>query len=334
MSNLKVVVTDYIEPDLKWEEEECRKLGIDFSHYQLKTASTEKLLEVAADADVVVVNMARFDRKLIEGLRNTRMIIRHGIGYDNVDIAAATERGIGVGYIPDYCVPEVAEQALMLIMACQRKIFEQDRILRRSATANNWDFSSIYPVYRLQGKTVGIVGCGRIGSTVLHMLQGFGVNLLICDPFLTEDVVRKIGAPNVCCKDLLSESDIITVHVPLKKDTYHMFSDNQFKQMKNSAILVNTSRGAVIDLPALDRALREGVIAMAGIDVYEVEPPPADFPLLHNEKAICLPHLSWLSEESGWAIRQKIMENIRRFSVGQPPVNAVNPEVKIQFTRP
>ena len=331
MSKIKVVVTDYIEPDLEWEKEDCRKLGIDFNTYQLKTAEAQQILDVAADADITVVNMARFNRTVIDGLRRCKLILRHGIGYDNVDIPAASERGIPVGYYPDYCVPEVAEQAVMLIMACQRKLLEQDRIMKKSALTGNWEFRPITPIYRLHGKTVGIVGCGRIGSTVLRMLQGFEVKTLVCDPFLSDERIHALGIEPISSTDILRLSDIITIHVPLKQDTYHMFSECQFKLMKKTAILVNTSRGAVVDLEALNAALRAGEIAAAGIDVYEVEPPPASFSLLNNEKAICLPHLSWLSEEAGWNIRHKIMEDILRFADHQPPAHLVNPGVNIRF---
>ncbi|MBE3143515.1 MAG: C-terminal binding protein, partial [Planctomycetes bacterium] len=288
MTNTKVVVTDFIEPDLVWEEEQCRAMGIEFEAYQLKTGSTEQLNQAAADADIIVVNMAKIDAQVIDSLNHCRLIIRHGIGYDNVDIQAASRRGIQVVNVPDYCVQEVAEQAVTLMMACQRKLLQQHKLLHQSSQIGQWEFLSIHPVYRIAGKTIGIIGVGRIGSTVYRMLQGFGVHFLAADPYITEARKQALGIDIVPLSQVLGEADIITIHVPLLQgETYHMFDTPQFERMKPSAILVNTSRGGVVNLETLDQALRKDQIAMAGIDVYEQEPPPADFPLLNNPKAIC-----------------------------------------------
>lgn len=321
----RVVVTDFIEPDLQWEIRQAKEMGIDFSHYQLKSANPAQLLEVIADADVVVVNMAKITAEVIAGLKRCRLIIRHGIGYDNVDIQAASDQNIMVGYIPDYCVHEVAEQAVMLMMACQRKLNQQVQLLQNSAEQGQWNFLPINPVFRLRGKTVGIVGFGRIGRTVFQMLQGFGVNFLITDPYIGDDVKEQYQIRTVPLETLITGSDVITIHCPLHwNETYHMFDEAQFRLMKKTGILINTARGGIVNLDSLDLALEEGHLAMAGIDVYEVEPPPADFPLLHNDRAICTPHLSWLSEESGWNIREKIMNDIQRFIGGLPPIHQVN----------
>jgi D-3-phosphoglycerate dehydrogenase / 2-oxoglutarate reductase len=328
MVQLKVVVTDYIESDLEWETNIFREWGVDFACYQLKSSPRPELLAAIRDADVVIVNMAPFDADLISTLDRCRLIIRHGIGYDNVDIDAATRKGISVVNIPDYCVPEVAEQAVMLIMACQRKLVKQLQSLDASVANSKWIFEPVYPVYQLHGKTVGIVGLGRIGSTVYRMLQGFGVNFMICDPYLSEARKRDFGIETCPLDELLRSSDVVTIHCPLKwEETYHMFDTHQFQIMKENAILINTARGGIVNLETLDQALRAGEIACAGIDVYENEPPPATLALLQNDRAICTPHLSWLSEESGWVIRQKILDEVRRFMDGQPLLNPLNPEV-------
>ena len=328
MEQLRVVVTDYIEPDLEWEAETLAQWGADFAYHQLKFAQREELLAAVRDADVIIVNMAPFDEALISGLDHCQLIIRHGIGYDNVDVEAATRKGIMVINIPDYCVREVAEQAVMLIMSCQRKMSAQLRSLDASTAAGRWIFDPVYPVYQLNGKTVGIVGLGRIGGTVYRMLSGFGVNLLVCDPYLSDARKNEYGIEPVSLEELLQKSDVVTIHCPLRwEDTYHMFDTPQFEMMKKTAVLVNTARGAIVNLETLDQALRAGEIAHAGIDVYEVEPPPADMPLLHNEHATCTPHLSWLSEESGWSIRQKILAQVRLFLDGKPVQNVLNPSV-------
>jgi D-3-phosphoglycerate dehydrogenase len=332
MSKLRVAVTDYIEPGLQWESEEFKRLGVDFDCAQLKFAAPEQLAAFAGDADIVIVNMAKINAEVMDGLRRCKLIIRHGVGYDNVDIAAASERGIVVAYVPDYCMNEVAEQAVMLIMACQRKLLLQHRVLSASAQKGEWDFTYVYPMHSLHDKTVGIVGIGRIGSTVYRMLQGFGVRFLVCDPYLSKARRQELGIELHSFERVLRESDVITAHVPLNAETHHMFDEPQFQMMKRTAILVNTARGAVVNLRALDRALRDGLIAHAGIDVWEEkEPPDPDFPLLHNDRAICTPHLSWLSEEAAWNIRKKIMEDVARFLQHKAPRYPVNSEVQMRF---
>lgn len=330
MARIKVVTTDYIEGDLDWEREQYAALGVAFAAYQLKLGTREQLLAVAAEADVIIVNMARFSAPVIEGLQHTRLIIRHGIGYDNVDVAAATRCGIAVGNVPDYCVNEVAEQAVMLMLSCQRKLLLQNKLLSASAGAGAWDFQSINSVFSIHGKTVGIVGFGRIGSTVFRMLQGFAVRFLVCDPYLSPERQQQFGITAVPLAQVLGEADIITIHTPLTAETHHMFDEPQFRMMKRTAVLVNTARGGIINLPALDAALRAGLLAHAGIDVYEErEPPHPDDPLLNNPAAICTPHLAWLSEEANWSIRTKIVADVRRFMNGEGPRYQVNPEVRL-----
>ncbi len=328
MKSIKVVVTDYIEPNLDWEIHSFQQMGVEISAYQLKSALFDELLSVTRQAEIIIVNMAPIDKTLIEALEKCKLIIRHGIGYDNVDIEAATRRGIVVVNIPDYCVPEVAEQAVMLIMACQRKLSMQMDLVNKSAQEGKWVFQPVYPVYQLTGKTVGIVGFGRIGSTVYRMLHGFGVKFLIYDPYLSDKRKQEYEIETCSFEELLQNSDLITIHCPLKwKETHHMFDEEQFKKMKPTSVVINTARGAIVNVDALDEALKVGQIAFAGIDVYEEEPPSAGLKLLKNEKAICTPHLSWLSEESGWKIREKIADEVKRFLNGEKPLNPINPEV-------
>ena len=324
---ITVAVTDYVEPDLSWEEEQLAPWGVRLQAHQLKFAPPEELVSKIRDADAVVVNMARMDEEVIGGLRRCRLIIRHGVGYDNVDVAAATRKGIMVSYVPDYCLEEVAEHTIALMMACVRRLFQGRKVLEDSARRGSWDFKPLVPAFRLMGKTVGIVGCGRIGSRVLGRLSGFGVRILVCDPYLPEERRRELGVPFVDLEALLSESDVVTLHVPLNSETYHMISEPQLRTMKPTAYLVNTSRGPVVDTKALVRALKEGWIAGAGIDVYEKEPPDPEEELMSLPNATLSPHLAWYSEESAWDIRVKIVEDIRRFCEGKPPRFLINPEV-------
>ena len=332
MNKIKFVITDYIHTDLKWEEEQCREMGIDFEYYQLKEAPPQELLKVSADADVILINMAKFNTEVIEGLKNCKLLMRHGIGYDNIDVETCNKKGIAVAFFPDYCVKEVAEQAVMLIMACQRKLIKQVEKVQQVTDKGYPNYMDIAPIYRLHGKTVGIVGIGRIGSTVYNMLQGFGVNFLIDDPYLPEERKREMGIETVSLEKVLTESDIVTLHVPYSwPNTHHMIDEPQLKMMKPTSVIVNTARGPIINTEALNKALDDGVIGLAGIDVHEGGVPKPDSPLIHNEKAICTPHMGWLSVEAGWEIRHSYIENVKRFLNKQDSVHRVNPEVKIRF---
>ncbi len=331
MPKAKIVVTDYIEPDLDWEVEQFAQRGVDFSAFQLKNAPMRELLKVVADADVLIVNMAPINEEILSGLSRTKLIIRHGVGYDNIDVPAASRRGIVVSYMPDYCMHEVAEQAVMLIMACQRKLNQQICLTEESSRSGRWVFRPIYPLHSVHGKTLGIIGCGRIGSLVHQTMQGFGLaRILICDPYLTEARMRELKSPFVSLEELLKESDLVTTHTPLGPETYHMLDEAQFRLMKPTAILVNTARGGIVNLAALDEALKAGRPGFAGIDVYEQEPPSPDMAILRNEKAICTPHLAWLSEEAGWNIRNQIVADVDRFLRGEGPRHPIDKSVQLR----
>lgn len=332
MAKLKVVISDYIEPDLEWEKEQFSLMGVDFSAYQLKQASSKELIEAIADADIVIVNMAKIDEEVLSGLRRTKLIIRHGVGYDNIDVPAASRHGIVISYMPDYCMHEVAEQAVMLILACQRKLNQQIRLTKESSQSGKWIFEPIYPVFSLRGKTLGIIGCGRIGSLVHSMMQNFDLaRILVCDPYLTEEQRREKKSEFLPLNELLKESDIITIHTPLGSETYHLLDEPQFNLMRPNSILINTARGGIVNLETLDKALKNGRPAFAGIDVYEQEPPMKSMAILENENAICTPHLAWLSEESGWNIRTKILEDVKRFMRQEGPRYPIDKQVKIRF---
>lgn len=332
MNKLKFVITDYIENDLNFEKQRASELGIELVDHQLKNASKEELIVAVSDADIVLVNMAKFDSEVLSSLKNCRLLLRHGIGYDNVDVPAATEAGIAVANYPTYCVRDVAEQAMMLIMGCQRKILIQNLLLGESAASGKWVFEDVYPVFRLEGKTLGIIGLGRIGGTIFRMLSGFGMEIIVCDPYISQERIEEYGANILPFDEVISNADVITIHCPLNwEETYHMFDTPQFEMMKKNAILINTARGGIVNLESLDDALNAGELAGAGIDVYEVEPPGNDMAILKNERAVCTPHLSWLSEEAAMAIRNDYMDDVRRFLDGDTPKNVLNPEVQINY---
>jgi D-3-phosphoglycerate dehydrogenase / 2-oxoglutarate reductase len=328
--NIKVVVTDYIEENLDWEAGKLAEKGIGFEIYQLKNESEAEVLEKIKDADVIVVNMVKMPESLISKLEKCCLIIRHGIGYDNVDVDACTKYGIQFAYQPDYCKEDVAEHAIALIFACARAVVKSRKTLEISSKNAQWDFSRVFPIYRLDGKTLGILGAGRIGSRVFRKLRTFGFKIIASDPYIKEHrkkALEDMGLLFVDQETLFKESDYITVHTPLKDDTRHIVNKETLSLMKPTAYVVNTSRGPMVNSKDLAEAVRNHVIAGAAIDVFDKEPPDVDFELFELDNIILTPHLGWASEEAGWEIRKSILDDILAASAGKSARCVVN-EIK------
>jgi D-3-phosphoglycerate dehydrogenase / 2-oxoglutarate reductase len=323
---LKVVVTDYIEDDLAWEAGELAKAGIEFEACQLKFKPEEEVLARIGDADILVVNMVKMTDSLLSKLTNCRLIIRHGVGYDNVDVAACTRHGIPFAYQPDYCRHDVAEHAIALIMACARKLVRSRRTLEESSARGQWDFSALFPIHRMAGKTLGILGVGRIGSLVALKLRSFGFAIVGCDPYLSAARRKQLGLRFVDLETLFKISDFLTVHTPLTDETRHIVNARTLALMKPTAYLINSSRGPMVDADALVEAVKAGRLAGAAIDVFDKEPPAPDHPLFALENVILTPHIGWASAEAGWEIRQSILDDILAAAKGKPARCVVNPE--------
>jgi D-3-phosphoglycerate dehydrogenase len=324
---MKVAVTDYIEDDLNWEAEQLKAAGIGFAAFQLKFKPEEEVAAAEADADMLVVNMVKITDSLLARLPKCKLIIRHGIGYDNVDVAACTKRGIQFAYQPDYCKEDVAEHAIALILACARKLFPARRTLEDSSRTGQWDFSKLFPIPRGAGKTVGVLGVGRIGSRVCHKLKSFGFILQGCDPYLSDRRKADVGVPFVDRETLFRTSDFVTVHTALNEETRCLVNEQSLGWMKPTAYLINTARAGMVDTAALVKALREKRLAGAAIDVFEVEPPPPTLPLFEMENVILTPHIGWASVEAGQEIRQSILNDLLAFAKGQPARCVVNKDV-------
>ena len=324
---MKVAVTDYIEDNLDWEAAQLVAAGIEFDAYQLKFKPEAEVVEEVADADVILVNMVKMDDSMLSKLPRCKLLIRHGIGYDNVDVEACTRYGIQFAYQPDYCMEDVAEHAIALLLACARNVVWSRKILDRSSARGEWDFSGMFPIYRLHGKTLGIVGVGRIGSRVYRKLKTFGFRILGNDPYLSEERRAELGLEFVDKPTLFRASDFVTIHTPLNDETRHLVNAETLSWMKPTAYLVNTSRGPMVDADALAEALKRRQIAGAAIDVYDVEPPPPSYPLFGLDNVILTPHIAWASKESGWEIRRSIVNDILAFAQGKPARCVVNPEV-------
>ena len=320
-------ITDYIERDLTWEEKECKHIGIDLHYYQLREAPANELIKNLRDADIVLTNMAVMSAEVLDGLENLKVLIRHGIGYDNVDVESATRNGIIFANQATASSDDVAEHAIMLIMETFRKKKLQDKVLKRWIYSREWSSEDIYPMHRMKGKTLGIVGCGNIGSLVLKKMSGFGMNVLVSDPYLSEERCRELGIEHVPFDDLLAASHIITIHVPVNEETRGMFHLGKFRLMKKTAVIVNTARGPVLNTNDLIKAIKKGWISGAGMDVFETEPPPPDAEIITMDNVVLSPHIAWYSEEGGWDIRYMIMDDVKAYLAGNPPGFVVNPEV-------
>ncbi len=320
-------VTDYIEPDLLWEAEECRKLGLTFEAFQLKEAGPEEIIAKVGDADILLVNMARISAEVVAGLTAAKVIIRHGIGYDNVDVAALTRAGIVFANEATASSEDVAEHAVMLMFQTYKKSRIQERLLHEWIASRRWSSQRLQPLHRIKGKTIGLLGCGNIGSRVLAKISGLGVEVLVCDPYLKPQRWAALNMSHTPFQEVLERSDILSLHLPVTPETHHLLDSRAFALMKRGAVVVNTSRGAIIKTDDLVAALKEGRIAGAGLDVFEQEPPDRRLELLSMETVVLTPHVAWYSEEGGWDIRRMIMDDIKAVLAATPPRYVINKEV-------
>lgn len=322
MAKHRVVVTDLGYPTYKYEEEQLKPVGAELV---LTNCRTED--EVAAairDADGVIVRLAPCTAKAINATTRCKVIARYGVGVDNVDLAAATAKGICVANVPDYCWDEVSEHALALIFSCARKTVRHDRLVRKG----EWDIGSRDPIYRMAGKTLGLLGFGNIARSLARKAQGLRFRILAHDPFVKPEVAQELGATLVDMDTLLRESDYLSVHAPNTPQTRHLVNEAALRKMKRTAILVNTSRGPLVDEAALARALKEGWINSAGLDVYEKEPLPADSPLRQLDNIVLTGHAAWYSEEAGVELQTKAAAEVARVLAGGWPKSLVNPQVR------
>jgi D-3-phosphoglycerate dehydrogenase len=258
-------------------------------------------------------------RKVLGQLPRCKVLSRYGVGVDSIDLKAATDFGIIVANVPDYCVDEVAIQAVTLFMALIRKTVFFDQKVR----AGHWDFTEGGPIHRIRGKTMGLVGCGKIGMEVAKMASALGMLVLAFDPYIQ----KAEGIRLVDLATLLEESDFISIHCPLNESTRRLIGEKAFLQMKKRPLIVNTSRGPIIDGTALIEALKGGLISGAGLDVLEKEPLDPQSPMLKMENVIFSPHMGFYSEESIRELNRRTAENVADVLLGKWPRSVVNREV-------
>jgi len=274
-----------------------------------------------AEADALLVNLFPVTAEVIRSLRRCRVISRYGVGYDNVDVAAATAAGIWVARVPDYCTEDVSAHALALLLSCVRRIPYVDRRVREGG----WNLRSEQPARRSAGKTLGIVGYGRSGRALHRKVSGLGLGrVLVDDPLKYPRDILAEGAEPADLARVCAEADYLSLHVPLNPDTRHLIGEQALARMKPGAILVNTSRGAVVDERALARALAEGRLAYAGLDVFEQEPVQASGPLARLPNVVLSDHAGYYSEESLVELKTKVARNVVEVLRGGRPLYPEN----------
>ena len=321
MARYQVLVTDSVFPSLDPAVETLSRVGAEVT---LAPAPTRDVLrELGRQADGLLVTYAQITREVIQGLHRCRIIARFGIGVDNIDVAAATERGIVVTNVPDYCIDEVSDHALALILALVRKICTANSHVQ----AGRWDLTPLVPIPRLRGKILGLIGFGKIPRALTPKAQAFGLHVLAFDPYVPADTMAQLGVEKVELTDLLARSDIISIHAPLTAQTRHLLNAEPLRCIKPGAILVNTARGPLIDEQALVDVLEEGRLAGVALDVLETEPPPTDHPLRGRDNVILTPHMAFYSEEALVELQTKAAEEVMRVLSGESPRYPVNPEV-------
>jgi D-3-phosphoglycerate dehydrogenase len=324
VSKYKVVITDYYNEVMDLEKDILSEVGAGIIAGRYR--STADVVSKARDADVLLVDQLQITSEVFDKLTKLKAVVRYGIGFDNVDVKAATAKGVKVVNIPDAMTMEVAEHALALLLGIVRKIHIADRLVRSGKWADPSAWAG--PVPKIRGKTVGILGLGRVGRTVADILKCFKVTIVGYDPYLKPEVIKSMGVH--VARDLeefLKLSDFVMVHIPLTDETRHLMGEKALRSMKKNAFLVNCARGAIIDPRALHRALTEGWIAGAGLDVFEREPVDRDDPLLKLDNLIATPHMAFYSDIIHKELRRQAVEETVRILKGENPLNLVNPEV-------
>jgi len=318
---VKVVVTEHIFTDLNITEEVLAPTGAKLVFVPDPTPAV--VLSHAKDADALLVCWTPIGREIISGLERCRAIVRFGIGVNNIDMASATSAGIIVANVPDYCIDEVSDHALTLLLCAARKVIPMDKSVR----SGTWDVRLFSPVFRFRGKRAGLVGFGRIPRCLARKLKALGIEVVAFDPYVKPEDAAEAGVSLIGLEELLRTSDYVSIHAPATPETRHIINEATLRMMKPTAILVNTARGDLVDQVALARALKEGVIAAAALDVLWDEGISPDDPLLACDNLILTPHAAFYSEESSAELQRKGAEQARMALEGKLPVYALNKEI-------
>jgi D-3-phosphoglycerate dehydrogenase / 2-oxoglutarate reductase len=283
------------------------------------SASAEDILAVGRDADAILVTYAKLPGDLLRQLRRCKAIGRFGLGVDNIDIAAATELGITVTYVPDYCMQEVSDHAMALLLALARKVPQSNALVQ----AGRWDMPAVVPIHRLAGRVLGLVGFGNIPRALAPKAKAFGLRVVAHDPNVSQRALAAVGVESMSFDRLLEISDFVSIHAPLLPVTRGLFNAEVFGKMKQGACLINTARGPLVDEDALLAALDSGRLAGAALDVVAVEPLPKESRLIGRDNVVLTPHTGFYSVEALNELQTKCAADVARVLSGETPVYPV-----------
>jgi len=318
----KVLITDHVWPTTDPERAVLEAAGAEV--IVAPDGDEDTLINLAKDVDAIMTCFAKVTEKVIRSAEKCVAIGRFGVGTDNIDVATATELGIPVTYVPDYCVDEVSDHVLAMLHTWNRKI----ALFDQSVKSEGWGHLGLtMRIKRLRGKTIGIVGFGRIGQAVAEKASAFGLKILASDPVTPKEIVESYGGQLVTFEELLEQSDFVSLHAPLTPATEKLIGSREFGLMKDDSFLINAARGPLIDESALYDALSNGKIGGAGLDVMVENEPPKDHPLMQLENILITPHTAFFSQESTLELEERAASEVVRVYKNIMPENLVNKEV-------
>jgi D-3-phosphoglycerate dehydrogenase / 2-oxoglutarate reductase len=317
MSRAVVAVTDSPFPSL--DPAKAALARVDPELRMAKSTSAEDILAVARSADAILVTYAKLPRELLRQLPRCKVIGRFGLGVDNIDIKAAAELGITVTYVPDYCMHEVSDHAMALLLALARKITVSNKLVQ----GGRWEISPLVPIHRLAGRVLGLVGFGNIPRALAPKAKAFGLRVITFDPLVSPAICTAVGVEPMTFEAMLATSDFVSIHAPLTPATQGVFNAETFRQMKKGAFLINTARGPLVDETALVAALDAGHLGGAALDVVAVEPLSSDSKLVGRDNVILTPHTAFYSVEALEELQTKCASDVARVLRGEPPVYPV-----------
>ena len=323
--NRLVVITSNVFPGLEVERAALAALDVRVDKRPCRTQ--DDLVAAGREASALIVGNVKIDAGVLAQLPRCLAIVKPAVGVDNIDIAAATEEGICIANVPDYGTDEVATHAMALLLNSIRYV----DAIAADVRAGRWQPKPPYPIRRSAGRTLGIVGFGRIGRSVARKAGGFGWRILAYDPYLPTEQLDGHGVEAVDLDTLLAQSDFVTLHLPLTEETRGLIDARALAKMQPTAFLVNTARGGIVDSEALHDAVETGQIAGAAVDVVDAEPPGADHPLLRSDGILVTAHVAWYSQEAFADVQMKAVQEVARVLQGELPVNLVNPTVQPRF---
>jgi len=319
-SKFKVLITDPYHQNFHIEKEILAEINAEVFVGHCKTE--EDVIKICSNMDGLLVSYVPIGKKVIKNLHKCKVIVKYAVGANNIDLVTATQKGIYVANVPNYCIEEVSTHTVALLLNLVRNILVYDKSIKKGS----WNPLIGDPIFRIKNKVLGIIGFGHIGKRVVEKIRPFGLNILIYDPLVNNKLISKYGAEKVELKTLLHQSDYISLHCPLNKSTKHLIDFKEIEIMKKGVFIVNASRGEIINQKALYKAIKDEKIAGAALDVLEKDPPLLT-DIMNTDKIIYTPHVAWNSVEAETELRKSAAQEVKRVLEGGKPLNIVNKKV-------